>query len=346
MIPPRPARSRALGRAALVLAAFASPVPPALAREARPAPSAPVAAPALKGDITAERDTILLGDLVRDLPPGLAERAVFRAPALGETGTIQVRRILEAASGAGLEGLETGGRVQVQVQRAARRIGAAEIEAALREALSGRTGLDGRGIAVVFDGALPTLTVPPDVTGAVTALDLAYDPRGRRIAAMMVVGGPAGERRASLRVAGAIVETVEVATLLRGIGRGETVQPQDLAIERRPRDAAPSDIQTETGLLAGQVARRALTAGTILRVGDLARPELVSRGDSVTIVVETPGMNLSLRARANEAGAMGDLVSVTNLASKRVLQATVTGPGRVTVGPAGPGRVAAATPSR
>jgi flagella basal body P-ring formation protein FlgA len=61
----------------------------------------------------------------------------------------------------------------------------------------------------------------------------------------------------------------------------------------------------------------------------------------VTIVYEVPGMTLTLRGRANEAGALGDAVSVTNPQSKKVLQGTVTGPGRVSVGAPLPGRLAA-----
>ena len=65
-------------------------------------------------------------------------------------------------------------------------------------------------------------------------------------------------------------------------------------------------------------------------------------GDLVTIVYEAPGLLITLRGKANEAGAMGDVVSVTNPQSKRVLQAKVTGPGRVSVQPSAAGRVASA----
>ena len=78
----------------------------------------------------------------------------------------------------------------------------------------------------------------------------------------------------------------------------------------------------------------------MLRNGDLQRPEIVARGDIVTIVYEIPGMALSLRGRANEAGAQGDVVSVTNPQSKRTLQATVVAPGKVAVFAAIPGPVA------
>ena len=91
------------------------------------------------------------------------------------------------------------------------------------------------------------------------------------------------------------------------------------------------------------MARRALGAGSTIRVGDLARPEIVTRGDVVTIVYEVPGMVLSLRGRANESGAQGDTIAVVNPQSKRTLQALVVAPGKVSVSAALPGPVASAS---
>ena len=92
----------------------------------------------------------------------------------------------------------------------------------------------------------------------------------------------------------------------------------------------------------GRVAKRALGAGTLVRSSDLVRPEIVGRGDIVTVVYDGPGVNLSMRAKATEAGALGDTVNVINPSSKKTLQAVVTGPGRVSVGTssAAPARLA------
>jgi flagella basal body P-ring formation protein FlgA len=61
------------------------------------------------------------------------------------------------------------------------------------------------------------------------------------------------------------------------------------------------------------------------------KPELIGRNDSVTMQLEVPGMLLSVRGKALEAGALGDVINVLNVESKRTIQATVSGPGRVTV---------------
>ena len=61
------------------------------------------------------------------------------------------------------------------------------------------------------------------------------------------------------------------------------------------------------------------------------KPAIIQRNDTVTIVYEAPGFTLTLRGQAQEAGALGDTISVLNVESKRVVQGVVSGPGRVTV---------------
>lgn len=289
----------------------------------------------LKAEVTVDAEVLTLADLVEGAAGAAAEAPLFRAPALGESGTIQAGRIGEAAARFGLA-LAPGGTSQVLVRRAARRVSAAEIEAALKQALELRYGVDRRGLSIVFDGTPPSLLVAPKNTAPVTVENLAYDQRSRRVSAVAFVTAAQPDRRASVQVAGAALERVEVAVLTRALGRGETVQAADVAVERRPRESLPADVIGESDALAGRVARRSLAAGSVLRAGDLARPEVVARNDIVTVVYEIPGLTLTLRGRATEAGAEGDSIAVLNMQSKKTLQARVLGPGKVSVSLSGP----------
>jgi flagella basal body P-ring formation protein FlgA len=283
----------------------------------------------LRGDVTARGDILTLADLVEGVPERLAARPLFRAPTLGATGTIQTRRILDAAAALGLANLETGGRLQIAVQRAARRLGPPEIEAALKRGLETSYGLDPRSVTIRFDGDGPTLLAPVDLEGQAAALDVTYDLRSRRVAGLVSLG----ERQASLRVSGVVVELREVAVLTRTLNRGEPVKEGDVVAERRPRETIASDAQGSATAVIGEVAQNTLTVGTVLRMTDTAPPELVARGENVTIVYETPSISLSMRGLSNDSGRMGAVVNVVNVASKKILQATVIGPGRVSVSP-------------
>jgi flagella basal body P-ring formation protein FlgA len=300
--------------------------------------------PALKGDVVVSGDILSLGDLVEGITAEAAARPLFRAPALGQTGTIQARRIIEAARPLGLA-IETGGRMQVVVTRATRRIGTPEIEAAVKRALETQQRVDGQALSINFDGPAPALLVAPDVQGQLTAEEVTYDRRSRRVSALLWIGPGPTERKAAVRVTGVAVEYIEVAVLNRPLGRGETAAAADFVFEKRVREGVPSDAQTELQTLAGRVARRALQAGAVVRSGDLARPEIVARGDVVTIVYEVPGMTLTLRGRASDAGAQGDIIAVVNPQSKKTLQAQIIAPGKVSVSAPLPGPVAVNTSS-
>lgn len=302
----------------------------------------------LRGDVVANQDVVRLSDLVENAPAALAETALFRAPALGQSGTIQTARIVEAAASLGVPALDTGGQLQITVTRAARLVGAGEIETALRQALAEKHGFDPVSTGITFDGAAPALTLAAGTKGDVFATDLLLDRRNRRLSATIAVGISPGDRRASLRVTGTAVDLVEVAVVSRPLERGATVKASDITLERRPRDVVPVDAALDGAPLPGRVARRALGSGTMVRTGDLARPELVGRGDLVTVVYDAPGMSLSMRAKASEAGALGDVIPVVNPGSKKILQATVVAPGRVSVRAGQTERVVAAvanTPS-
>lgn len=300
----------------------------------------------LKPDLTLSRDIVSFGDLITGLSPRDAALPAFRAPPLGETGTIQVSRIVEAALKQGILrdplDLDSQGVAQAVVTRAARRITGQDVEAAVKSALLERFGFDGRAFALILDGGAPSVVAEPELTGDMVALDLSYDARARRVTGRLAVPGSAAMRLKPVRVSGQLVETVEVVVPLRPIARGETLVAGDVTVERRPRDGQANDLVGEIEAALGKVAKRPLMAGAALRSGDIQREEIVGRGDIVTLVYEARGILISLRGRANEAGAMGDVIEITNPRSKRVLQGVVTGPGRVNVNPHGGGRIVAA----
>lgn len=322
----------------------------AVAALAAPAPATAVPAQPrrlqLRSELILSRDLVSFGDLIAGLAPDAAAIPAFRAPALGETGTIQVARIVEAARGAGIitsaAELESNGAAQVVVTRAARRVLASDIEEAVKTGLQERYGVDARAFALTLDGGAPSIAVEPELTGEAVVTDLSYDARSRRVMARVSVPGSMALRLKPVRIAGQLVETVEVVVPKRAVARGETLGKADVLVERRPRDGQATDLIGDPRVAIDKVATRALMAGAPLRAGDLRREEIIAKGDLVTLVYESRGLTITMRGRAGEAGAMGDVISVTNPQSKRVLHGTVSGPGRISVQASTSGTIAAA----
>ncbi len=335
---------RTVSSALALLVAAAAFAPAPLAAPGKPALRAtvPAAIATIKPDVAATRDILTLGDLVSGLPVGVASEPAFRAPALGETGTIQSSRIIEAVRAQGVEAVSDGGSAQVVVTRTARRLAMVDIEAAVRRSLEERYGVDARSLSLALDNGAPTIVVEPDLQAPLQAHDIAYDARSRRLTATLAVPGSAALRLKPVRVAGQMIETVEVIVPSRNLNRGDIVQAGDVTIERRPRETTPQDVLSESAAVVGKAARRSLGAGQALRASDLQRQEIVARNELVTVVYEAPGLVVSMRGRAQEAGAQGDMISVQNVQSKKILQATVIGAGRVVVNAGSSGRVAAA----
>jgi len=65
----------------------------------------------------------------------------------------------------------------------------------------------------------------------------------------------------------------------------------------------------------------------------------------VTVSFASEGISLSLEGKAMSAAGVGELLNVQNTASKKIIQAVVTGPGQAVVGPAA-ATLKAAGPSR
>jgi flagella basal body P-ring formation protein FlgA len=277
---------------------------------------------------------VRIGDLVENAG-AVAEVAIFRAPDLGQTGSVPAARVLDAVRSHHIISLDTRGLDEVLVTRASRAINAKEIEARLLRALAGQPGIaESKDLAANFDNEVRTFHIEPAAELGVARL--AYDKQTRRFDAMLDLPTSTG-RRPALRVTGTLVETAEAVVPLRAIAAGEVLKASDVMIERRPK----TDVVAIEDVI-GFAAKRALKPGQVIRAGDVIKPELVGRNETVTIVFEAPGMLLSIRGTALEAGARGDVINVLNIQSKRTIQATVSGKGRVSVTATTP-RLAVAT---
>jgi flagellar basal body P-ring formation protein FlgA len=298
-----------------------------------------VTRPTLKAEATVVGDVVRIGDLV-DNAGEAAEVAIFRAPDIGQTGTVPASRVLDAVLPHRVLALDTRGLAEVVVTRASRPITGKDIEARILRALAGQSGLsDADSLTVAFDNEIKPMQVEAAITAELRIVRLGYDPRSGRFDISLELPGSAIARKLPMRFTGSISETFEAMVPTRAIAQGEVVRASDLVPARRPKSEAAPNVIREIDQAVGMVAKRALRAGQAIRQSDFAKQEIVARNESVTISYEVPGITVSIRGQALEPGAQGDLINVLNVQSKKTLQAVVTGPGRVSVGNT-PARVA------
>jgi flagellar basal body P-ring formation protein FlgA len=318
---------------AVVLAALLAQVASAVAQTRD---AAALSGPALKPAATVTGDIVRIGDLVENAG-AVAEVPIFRAPDLGQTGNVAVASVLEAIRGQHLVGLDTRGLSLIAVTHAGRSIAPQDIEARILASLSGKFGLpDAGNLAVTFDTEARPFIVEATATEELVVTRLGYEPRTQRFDVALELPGSAVARRLPLHFTGSVAETFAALVPTHDIAVGTVLKPSDLGIERRPKTGLSATTLTAPEQAQGLSAKHALRSGQILHQADVAKPELVARGDTINIVFQVPGILLSVVGKANEAGGLGDVISVVNLQSKHAVQATIIGPGRVSVSAASP----------
>jgi flagella basal body P-ring formation protein FlgA len=291
---------------------------------------ATTARPVLKAEALVTGSIVRIGDLVEHAGI-IANVPIFRAPDLGSTGVVPADDVVEAVREHALVGLDTAGLSEVVVTRASRAIPAADVEASVARALSTRFGLgDIKDIAVNFEREPRAIYVEPSAKGDPRVAHIDFDKRSGQFEATLDMPTGAGAR-GFLRMSGRATVVADVVTVSHAIERGVQLKDSDILIERRPRAEIGRDAITDRARAVGLATRVALQPGRAIRTTELMKPEMVQRNETVTLVYQVPGITVTVRGKAAEGGAEGDVISVLNEQSKRTVQGVVVGPGRVVI---------------
>lgn len=123
----------------------------------------------------------------------------------------------------------------------------------------------------------------------------------------------------------------QVLVLARGVAAGEVLGAADISSVTRDTARLSGAVLLKPEAAVGRVARRALSAGSLLSATDLVAPRTVRRGDNVALVSRRGGVEVRMAGRALGDAGEGERVSVENLSSRRVMQGTATPDGDVLV---------------
>jgi len=124
-------------------------------------------------------------------------------------------------------------------------------------------------------------------------------------------------------------EDVQVAVLGHAVSKGDRLEPGDFTMEGRTAAAARGALGIEDA--AGMEATRNLAPGMVLRRTDVMTPQLVRRGEPVTIKLASGTLLITASGRALTGGGKGDMVRVVTNSTSRTLDGMVDGSGIVRV---------------
>lgn len=122
-----------------------------------------------------------------------------------------------------------------------------------------------------------------------------------------------------------------VLVLARAVARGETLTAALLSVQERDVAQLPFGYFEDAQAVDGHVLRRALAAGAVLTPNDAEPPRLVRRGEAVTVIGRSGGIEVRATGTAMADGGQGERVRVRNDSSRRIVEGTVTAPGTVEI---------------
>lgn len=129
----------------------------------------------------------------------------------------------------------------------------------------------------------------------------------------------------------AVKVQVPVLVTRRTMARGEAVGAGDVDVQMRDRATISAAAPGSAEEISGKVLSRPLMAGSVVTASALVSARRVHRGQTITLVSQAGGFTVRAEGRALGDGADGDLLSVENTSSRRVVQGQVRPDGAVEV---------------
>lgn len=123
----------------------------------------------------------------------------------------------------------------------------------------------------------------------------------------------------------------EILVSTRPLQRGEIVTTKDIQLELRNLTALRDSYLIDPAIAVGKHLKRNLPTGAVLTNSILISPSLIKRGEQVTVLIESAGIQVRASAKAVMDGALGETIRVRNITSKQFVEGIVVSRGVVQV---------------
>lgn len=287
----------------------------------------PAAAASLRMQTTLAAPVVRLSDLFEDAGAA-AGQVLGPAPAPGVRIVIEARQLAAIARQFDVDWRPASGAERVVLDRPGRMLPREDVLAALRVALQG-LGVDPSAEVELQGYAAPLL--PSGAQAEVSVEQIDQDSSGHFTAAVAVLAPEMEMQR--LRVAGAVVQMVEVAVPVRRLAPGAPIGPDDVRMARVRGTLVRGTVAQNVAQVVGLTPRYGINQGQPMVLAELARPLAVVKGATVVMQLTAPGVQLLGQGRALEQGGIGDRIQVLNPASRAIVEAEIIGRDRVRVAP-------------
>lgn len=281
----------------------------------------PAYAVGLRDSAIISDSTIKLGDLFYDLPRG-EDRVLGSAPRPGQEMTLNARTLMKIAIAMDLPWRPNSAAEHIVLKREATIIDYDQIKETIH------TALYDEGVLGQFEISVPReyqqIILPADQPAKMSVTSVNVDRRANTF--NITIAAPSADNPIHhMRIRGRMDSVVEVPVLKDNLQHGRVIRTQDIEMIRVKDQGLSQKTVLDVNSLIGMTARRVIVAGRPLQTSDLVAPEIISRGELVTMFLTYGGMRLTTQVKALESGSMGDVIRVVNTESNESLQAIVKG---------------------
>ena len=161
---------------------------------------------------------------------------------------------------------------------------------------------------------IPNNRLPPNVLTASHSLSHSFAKRALRAGHIVTAAD--------------LISPKKVVVLKSSVPAHTVIKKQSFSMEYRLK-GIPNDAITSLEGLDNLASNRLLHPGDVLRKRDLSKAKLVKRGDLVLVEAKSNEFQIVNEAIAFQDGYLGDQIKLTSVDSKREIQATVVGQGKV-----------------
>lgn len=262
-----------------------------------------------------------------DLVAALKGARLADAPAPMTTTTLLAANILQSIEGLGVSPDTIGYSVPntVTVERAGRIVSQEEVLNAVRKEVTSDLTLDLQVREVVW----PNSQVIPEGPSLVRVERLGQ-PQGGKIPLRVEV--LVGQLPAARFLATAMVDDWrEIPVLRRSLERGMLISPGDVQLVRLNLHKQPEDVAENLDLVLGRRVLHRLQAGESIRKRQIEIPPMIKKGKRVSMAISRGPLQASATGVAINDGAAGDLITVKNDASGKLVRGKVVSPETVEV---------------
>ncbi len=264
-------------------------------------------------------DTIKLGDIFYGLTRD-EDRILGNAPQPGKDMVLNARTLLRIATALDLPWRPSSNADKVVLRRDATIIKYDKIKEAIY------TALYDEGIFGDYEISIPEryqqIILPANEPAEVSVTNIQIG-SNRNVFDITLAAPSSQNPIQQIRVKGQMHPIIRVPVLTSNIENGRIIRPSDIETITIKEKNFSKGMIVDANKLVGMTAKRMLIAGRPIKEMEIMAPQMIERGQIVTLSLNSGTMNISTKVKALENGAKGDVIRVVNLSSNKSLQAIV-----------------------